>query len=89
VQQPRVLLLDEPTRGIDVGAKFDIYTLIRQFSAEGVSILMVSSELSELIGLCDRILIMRQQRLVDEVSPVGLSEEALLNLCYGNVGKTT
>jgi ribose transport system ATP-binding protein len=87
VRPPRVLMLDEPTRGIDVGAKFDIYRLIRQFSAQGVSILMVSSELSELIGLCDRILIMRQQRLVDEVSPVGLTEEALLNLCYGNTGK--
>ncbi|MDQ7026096.1 MAG: sugar ABC transporter ATP-binding protein [Anaerolineae bacterium] len=87
VKQARVLLLDEPTRGIDVGAKFDIYSLMRQFSAQGVSILMVSSELDELINMCDRILIMRQHSFVDEVVPTGLNEETLLSLCYGNAGE--
>ena len=86
VKQPRVLLLDEPTRGIDVGAKQDIYRLIRDFSAQGVSILMVSSELDELLNLCDRILIMGGFTIVNDVSPVGLSEEALLSLCYGTTG---
>lgn len=81
----RVLLLDEPTRGVDVGAKFDIYTLIRQISAEGTGILMVSSDLGELLGLCNRILIMRGGRLVDDVKAQGLTQEALLALCYGEI----
>ncbi|MCC7447043.1 MAG: sugar ABC transporter ATP-binding protein [Anaerolineae bacterium] len=87
-RNPRVLLLDEPTRGVDVGAKFDIYTLIRQISAQGTGILMVSSDLTELIGLCDRILIMRRGQLVDTVAASGLTEESLLALCYGELTET-
>jgi ribose transport system ATP-binding protein len=83
--QPRLLLLDEPTRGVDVGAKFDIYTLIRQVSAEGVPLIVVSSELPELIGLCDRILIMRRGRQVAIASAEGLTESSLLALCYGEI----
>jgi len=89
-QSARVLLLDEPTRGVDVGAKFDIYTLVRQISAQGIGIIVVSSELAELIGLCDRILIMHGGRLVDSVDNVatsGLTEEQLLALCYGEHGE--
>ncbi|MEH6727572.1 MAG: sugar ABC transporter ATP-binding protein, partial [Hyphomicrobiales bacterium] len=56
---PKLLLLDEPTRGVDVGAKFDIYSLMRQVSSEGCSILLTSSDLPELLGMCDRIIIMR------------------------------
>ncbi len=82
-RSPRVLLLDEPTRGVDVGAKFDIYALIRQISAHGIGIIMASSELAELIGLCDRIVIMRNGRLVDTVPAAGLTDEQLLTLCYG------
>lgn len=82
---PRVLLLDEPTRGVDVGAKSDIFALIRQISASGTGILMVSSDLPELLGLCDRILIMRKGRLAETVSTNGLTEEQLLALCYGEV----
>jgi ribose transport system ATP-binding protein len=82
--KPRVLLLDEPTRGIDVGAKYDLYTLIRQMSAQGTGILMASSDLLELLGLCDRILILRQGRLVNVVQADGLREEDLLSLCYGH-----
>ncbi|WP_300681898.1 sugar ABC transporter ATP-binding protein [Nocardioides sp.] len=63
---PRGLLLDEPTRGIDIGAKQDIYRLIDEAAAEGMGVLLVSSELPELIGLCDRILIMREGALVAE-----------------------
>jgi ABC-type sugar transport system ATPase subunit len=81
---PRLLLLDEPTRGIDVGAKYDLYALIRQISATGAGILMVSSELPELIGLCDRLLIMRRGRLMQSVGTAGLSEGRLLQLCYGD-----
>lgn len=82
VESPRLVLLDEPTRGVDVGAKYDIYQLIRQLSAQKTSILMVSSDLNELIGLCDRILIMRQRMVVDSVAADGLTPNQLLSLCY-------
>src|SRR6185295_18176182 len=80
-----LLLLDEPTRGVDVGAKADIYQLIRQISAQGTGILIVSSELPELIGLADRILIMQNRRLFNNVPAHGLSAEDLLALCYGEI----
>jgi ribose transport system ATP-binding protein len=82
---PQLLLLDEPTRGIDVGAKYDIYTLIRQISAQGTGILIASSDLLELIGLCDRILILRAGKLIQSVPAAGLREEDLLSLCYGEI----
>lgn len=83
VKTPKVLLLDEPTRGVDVGAKYDIYALIRQISAQGTGILMVSSELPELLGMCDRILVLKDGQMIAEVSPEGMSEGDLLMLCYG------
>lgn len=82
-RQPRVLLLDEPTRGVDVGAKYDIYRLIHQTIADGTGIIMVSSDLSELLGLCDRIMVMRHNRLFAIVPAQGLTEEELLSICYG------
>jgi len=81
--QPKLLLLDEPTRGVDVGAKFDIYTLIRDMTAKGMAVLMVSSDLPELIGMADRIAVMRYGAIAATVPAAGLSEEALLGLCYG------
>ncbi|WP_144672814.1 sugar ABC transporter ATP-binding protein [Arthrobacter sp. U41] len=80
--RPRLVLLDEPTRGIDVGAKVAVYRLMRQLAAEGKAILMVSSELPEVIGMSDRILVMRDGRLVGEL-PAGTSEEAILQLGTG------
>ncbi|MYD11803.1 MAG: sugar ABC transporter ATP-binding protein [Chloroflexi bacterium] len=80
--QPRLILLDEPTRGVDVGAKFDIYRLIRELAGQGASILMVSSELDELIALCDRIVVMRNGRTADVMPAAGLSENQLLERCY-------
>ena len=61
--QPEVLLLDEPTRGIDVGAKYEIYELILQLAKQGKAVMMVSSEMPELIGICDRILVMSNGRM--------------------------
>ena len=81
--QPKLLLLDEPTRGVDVGAKFDIYTLIRDMTAKGMAVLLVSSDLPELIGMADRIAVMRDGAITATVPAAGLSEEALLGLCYG------
>ncbi len=80
--QPRLILLDEPTRGVDVGAKYDIYRLIRRLAADGASILMVSSELDELIALCDRILLMRKGRAAEDLPAAGLTENELLERCY-------
>jgi ABC-type sugar transport system ATPase subunit len=76
--RPRVLLLDEPTRGVDVGARHDLYHLIRRLSDEGVAILLASSDLSELLGLSDRIGIMRDGVLSEIVPAEGLTEAGLL-----------
>jgi ribose transport system ATP-binding protein len=73
-----VLLLDEPTRGVDVGAKADIYKVIRDLAAAGLAIVIVSSELNELIGLCDRILVMRDGWLVAELDATTATEEQVL-----------
>lgn len=80
---PKLLLLDEPTRGVDVGAKFDIYSIIRDMTAKGMAVLLVSSDLPELIGMSDRIAVMRDGAIVLTTPAAGLTEEALLNLCYG------
>ena len=63
---PRLLLLDEPTRGVDVGAKGEIYARLRELAAQGLGILVASSEMPELIGLCDRIVVLREGRNVAE-----------------------
>jgi ribose transport system ATP-binding protein len=75
---PKVVVLDEPTRGVDVGAKRDIYFLIQRLASEGRAIIVVSSELIELIGLCHRVVVMRQGRLAAELSQDQLSEELLI-----------
>jgi len=74
----RVLLLDEPTRGVDVGAKADVYQVIADLAARGLAIVMVSSELAELIGFCDRILVMREGAMVGELRGEEATEEAIL-----------
>jgi len=78
-----VLIVDEPTRGIDVGAKAEIYQLLDELACEGKAILVISSELPELIGLCRRILVMRQGRLAGEVSKEEFSEERLMGIMAG------
>ncbi|ALG11326.1 sugar ABC transporter ATP-binding protein [Kibdelosporangium phytohabitans] len=80
---PKVLVADEPTRGIDVGAKRSIYELLRGLADSGVAILMISSELPELIGMSDRILVMRDGRLAGQL-PAGSSEEAVMALATGS-----
>jgi ribose transport system ATP-binding protein len=86
--EPRIVLMDEPTRGIDVGAKHAIYELMRVLASEGVAVLMVSSELPEVIGMSDRILVMRDGRLAGELEQ-GASEEAVLHLATGSGGEET
>ncbi|AYN41522.1 sugar ABC transporter ATP-binding protein [Streptomyces dangxiongensis] len=75
---PDVLILDEPTRGIDVGAKFEIYTVIDQLAAEGKAVVFISSELPELLGMCDRIYTMAAGRLTGEFSRAEASQESLM-----------
>ena len=77
-----ILMLDEPTRGIDVSAKAEVYTLLRRLSAEGKALLVVSSELPELMMLCGRILVLSRGRLVGEVSRHDFDEERILSLAY-------
>jgi len=81
--QPRLLLLDEPTRGVDVGAKGEIYARIRELAAQGVGILVASSEMPELIGLCDRIVVLRAGRTVAEF-PAGAAEDDILAVAESN-----
>ncbi|MEE1305753.1 MAG: sugar ABC transporter ATP-binding protein [Agathobacter sp.] len=76
---PDILILDEPTRGIDVGAKYDIYCLINKMVAEGKSVVMISSELPELLGMCDRIYIMNEGRMVGEVSSSEATQEVIMS----------
>ncbi len=78
--KPEVLLLDEPTRGIDVGAKYEIYELIINLAKEGKGVIMVSSEMPELLGVCDRILVMSGGRLAGEVDAKNTSQEEILTL---------
>ncbi|MET9803196.1 multiple monosaccharide ABC transporter ATP-binding protein [Streptomyces sp. NPDC006368] len=75
---PEVLILDEPTRGIDVGAKYEIYTVIDQLAAQGKAVLFISSELPELLGMCDRIYTMAEGRLTGEVARADATQEVLM-----------
>ncbi|MCX5578884.1 sugar ABC transporter ATP-binding protein [Kaistia terrae] len=80
---PRVILMDEPTRGIDVGAKVEIHRLLRQLAAKGVGVVVISSELPELIGLCDRVMVVREGRIAGELDAEALGEEAIMRLASG------
>jgi len=80
--QPQIVLFDEPTRGIDVGAKYAVYQLMRELAAQGKAVLMVSSELPEVIGMSDRILVMHDGELVAEL-PAGSAEHEILGAATG------
>ena len=81
---PEVIIMDEPTRGVDVGAKFEIYQLIRQLNKDGIAILMISSELPEILGLSDRILVMREGKIVAELTPNETTEEMIIEFATTN-----
>ena len=78
--KPKVLILDEPTKGIDVGAKSEFYNLICQFAKEGIAVIMISSELPEVIGLSDRIMVMKGRRIVGEIGREEATEEKVLTM---------
>ena len=83
LRRPRLLVLNEPTRGIDVSAKAEIYGLVRKLADEGSGILFVSTEAEELAGVCDRVLVLRQGRLVAEIPRRDLSPQRIMEACYG------
>jgi ribose transport system ATP-binding protein len=80
---PKVLILDEPTRGVDVGSKAEIYALMDQLAGAGVAILMISSDLEEVLGMSDRVLVLHEGHLAGELPRAGLSEEAVMHLATG------
>jgi putative multiple sugar transport system ATP-binding protein len=84
--EPDVLILDEPTRGIDVGAKYEIYTIIQQLANEGKGILVISSELPEILGICDRIYAMCEGRITGEISREEADQEKLMKMMTGTGG---
>lgn len=75
---PKILILDEPTRGIDVGAKYEIYKLINQLAQEGIGIIVISSELPEVLGISDRVLVMHQGKLKANLINNGLTQEQVM-----------
>lgn len=81
--RPRVFMLDEPTRGVDVGARYEIYAVIRELAGQGSGILLASSDFAELIGLADRVLVLHEGQQVLITENRDLDEERLLTLCYG------
>ncbi|HRZ91035.1 MAG TPA: ATP-binding cassette domain-containing protein, partial [Spirochaetia bacterium] len=78
--RPKVLILDEPTRGIDVGAKYEIYTLMNKLVAEGMSIVMISSELPEVLGMSDRVYIVSTGRITGELPVEEADQEKIMRL---------
>lgn len=79
---PQVLFLDEPTRGIDVGAKYEIYQIMNDMLEEGKGIVMISSELPELIGMCDRIYVMHEGKIVGEFSADEITQEKVMQCIF-------
>jgi ribose transport system ATP-binding protein len=86
-RKPRVLLLDEPTRGIDVGAKREIYQWMEALARDGIGVLFVSSDLEEILGIADRVLVMHEGRLAGELSRGQMSEQSIMRLATGLVEK--
>ncbi len=80
---PKVILMDEPTRGIDVGAKSEIHRLLRDLARSGIGVVVISSELPELLGLCDRVLVIREGSVMGEIEGEAMTEEAVMRLASG------
>jgi len=87
LRAPKILILDEPTRGVDIGARADIHRLIRDLAARGIAVLVVSSEPDELPDLCDRVLVMAEGRIVRELTGANLTRNAIVEASYASDGK--
>lgn len=78
--EPQILIIDEPTRGIDVGVRLEIYRILRQLCADGIGVIVISSDLPEILGLCDRVVVMAEGKVTGELSAEEMSEEAVMRL---------
>jgi L-arabinose transport system ATP-binding protein len=81
--KPKILIVDEPTRGVDIGAKAELHALLRDLAAEGMAILMISSDMPEVLTVSDRILVMHQGRLAGELSAENATQEAVMSFAMG------
>ena len=81
--QPKILIMDEPTRGVDVGAKKEIYELMNEFKRNGLGILMISSEIPELLGVCDRIMVMSEGKIAGVLSRDKANSNEIMRLAIG------
>jgi len=84
-RRPQVFIADEPTRGVDVGAKRAIYELIHALAAEGAAVILISSEHEEVLGLAHRVLVMREGRIAAELAGTDMTEDALLRAAFGQL----
>jgi ribose transport system ATP-binding protein len=82
--EPRLLLLDEPTRGVDVGSREQLYSIVSEFARTGGAVITAMSDLDELAGLVDSALVLREGSVVDELPPGTVSRAAILEACYGH-----
>jgi ribose transport system ATP-binding protein len=86
LRRPSMFILDEPTRGVDVGAKHEIYEIINDMARNGATVLFVSSEMEELMGVCDRIMVMHRGKIVGDVARGEYHQEKIMNLALGGKG---
>ena len=80
---PKIIIMDEPTRGIDIGAKVEIYTLLRSLANQGVGVIMISSEMPEIVGMCDRVMVMHEGKITGEVCGNNIHEETIMKHAAG------
>ena len=85
MSQPKVLIMDDPTRGIDVGTKYEIYKIMNDLSEKGIAIIMISSELEEVLGMSDRVMVMREDRSVGTLDIAEATQEKIMALATGTV----
>lgn len=79
----KILILDEPTQGVDVGAKREIYDVLRNLSEQGISVLFISSDVKEVLGVCDRVLVLRKGQIINKIDPCKYTEREVINIAYG------
>ena len=84
-KKPNILIMDEPTRGVDVGAKLEINNLIKQFAQEGTSMLVITSEVEEMVGLCDRVLVLREGQIVADLTGSAINNATLMEMSLGEI----